>query len=59
MGAGDAPRSDPVGLASGGPPCLSSRGVDRCRLCGRHKAGLDLDYAVGAAVDPARALLRA
>jgi hypothetical protein len=51
MGAGDAPRS---GLVA--QPCLSSRGVDRCRLFRRPKAGLVPDAAVGAAVDPARAL---
>ena len=51
MGAGDACRS---GLVA--QPCLSSRGVDRCRLFRRPKAGLVPDYAVGAAADPARAL---
>ena len=52
-------RCAPVGLGwfrSGGPPCLSSRGVDRRRLCRRPKAGLVPDYAVGVAADPARVL---
>ena len=55
MGAGDAPRLGTVGLCSS---CLSSRGVDRCRLLRQHKAGLVPDAAVGAAVDPARAHAR-